>query len=363
MQPKIRILSIDSGGNGGVITARIIQEIEKKAGKHISEIFDYMVGISAGAVIVGYINAAKEPNVPKFKTENLVNFYIESLKEIMESSFSHKIKSGFGIWGALYERSTLDKKLKYSFEDIKLSDTLKPLITYSFSLDKNELRTWSTDKANNEPNENFFIRDAIGASVSAPSIFAPKRTISTNGEELIDVDAGIIRVNPSLLAITTLKESNQNLTNDDFIVVSIGGRIPPHANFSEMYNYGLTGWINSSKVNILEIMLHQDYVATNNIASSILPKYYRFQVDPDTGPVGVFNVKDNILKQLISDTEQYLKDQETQDKLNQVISELSINYENSEEVTTQILNDYTDIPLHGEMALLREGYFCHHEAS
>ena len=57
-----------------------------------------------------------------------------------------------------------------------------------------------------------------------------------------------------------------------------------------------------------EIILHQDYLTTNEITKTTLPKsYFRLQVDPNTGPVGIDNTNYEVLKQLLDNTEEYLR--------------------------------------------------------
>ncbi|XP_033647867.1 calcium-independent phospholipase A2-gamma-like [Asterias rubens] len=47
----IRILSVDGGGTRGVIAIEALREIERRTNKPIRELFDYMIGVSSGAVL------------------------------------------------------------------------------------------------------------------------------------------------------------------------------------------------------------------------------------------------------------------------------------------------------------------------
>ena len=46
-----RILCLDGGGIRGLVTLSILQEIERRTGKRITEIFDWIVGTSTGGII------------------------------------------------------------------------------------------------------------------------------------------------------------------------------------------------------------------------------------------------------------------------------------------------------------------------
>jgi len=57
----INILSLDGGGSKGFVTIEVLKNIEKKCGKPIHEIFDYICGVSTGAVLASLIGIMKMP--------------------------------------------------------------------------------------------------------------------------------------------------------------------------------------------------------------------------------------------------------------------------------------------------------------
>ena len=54
---QIKVLSIDSGGINGVVSLKILCELEKQLAKPISEVFNYFIGSSAGGIIMSLLNS------------------------------------------------------------------------------------------------------------------------------------------------------------------------------------------------------------------------------------------------------------------------------------------------------------------
>ncbi len=57
----INILSLDGGGSKGFVTIEVLKNIEQKCGRPVHEIFDYICGVSTGAVLASLIGIMKAP--------------------------------------------------------------------------------------------------------------------------------------------------------------------------------------------------------------------------------------------------------------------------------------------------------------
>ena len=61
---SIKVLSIDGGGIRGIIPAVILDEIQKRLGKNVCEVFDLIAGTSTGGIIALGIGTAAHNGRP-----------------------------------------------------------------------------------------------------------------------------------------------------------------------------------------------------------------------------------------------------------------------------------------------------------
>jgi len=77
----IRILSIDGGGMKGVIALEVLRRMEAESGKRIHELFDFMVGVSTGSIIVALL-AFK-----KLAVADVESIYNEVGKQVFKQTY------------------------------------------------------------------------------------------------------------------------------------------------------------------------------------------------------------------------------------------------------------------------------------
>jgi patatin-like phospholipase/acyl hydrolase len=258
---RFRILSIDGGGVRGVIPARILQWIEERSGKPISQLFDLIVGTSTGGLITLGLGCPDQKNSPKYSAEHILEVYKEHAGDIFRQSVVRSFFTGKGLWAAKYNRKSYDVILNNLFGDTRLSQAICPVLipTYSLSLGSPNFFASSRCSRTND-NCNCLMRDVAGATSAAPTYFPPKEFRDCNGTRYVEVDAGIYANNPQAIAITEAFQIEPNLRKEDLFIFSIGTGSPKFdTSINKLGNAGVLGWF--LKANLIDIMLdaHTDW--------------------------------------------------------------------------------------------------------
>jgi predicted acylesterase/phospholipase RssA len=256
----------------------------------IQDLCDYVVGTSVGGILGAGLVVSKDGNNPIFTPDQVLDLLKDNAAKIFPkdaNSFQHKViavsafvgasiatffapsviigaAGAFGIqWtttfvglkmlgiaigaGSIfstiaykfsnhldgwflpkYSRDGIDQLLQQYFANFTLTDTVVPFTTVSYSLEEKNPRVWSTFKAKKVKTDNFFLKDALGATSAAPTFFPHKVTLVGDGQRTYyDVDGGIFSNSPVNLAIAVLKKHAdaqvlQRIEKEGMMVLSIG---------------------------------------------------------------------------------------------------------------------------------------------
>ncbi len=234
MGSHYKILSINGGGVRGIVPAKIIERITTITDKPIHELFDYVIGTSAGGIIAVSLTVKNEDGSPKFSTSDVVQIFKEEVQQIFYPghfegwpvlSIAEQFFRGIGqFFAPKYSRDGIDNLLELKLGDATFLNTTMPVTTVSYSLDSDGPRLWSKYRAENEPDyHNYLLRDAAGATSAAPTYFPPKITKTASGEVFHDIDGGIFANSPTMIGVSEfLKAQTIQMHSDKVTVLSIG---------------------------------------------------------------------------------------------------------------------------------------------
>ncbi|CAM1313971.1 PNPLA8 (predicted) [Pycnogonum litorale] len=226
----LRVLSIDGGGMRGLMALRILQRLEKLTNKPVHMMFDYICGVSTGAILAILLGALRLP------IETCKDLYVDISQKVFDQS---------RVWGAgqlvwnhsYYDTNKWSKALNEAIGDVTMIEsarnancpkiaavstvvnqpTLKSFVFRNYTL-PNRVQSNYPGSVSNK------MWEAIRASAAAPGYF---EEFVLDG--LVHQDGGILMNNPSALALHECK----NLWPNEHIqcVISIGnGRYMPTIN-------------------------------------------------------------------------------------------------------------------------------------
>jgi|AntRauTorcE11897_2_1112592.scaffolds.fasta_scaffold00529_3 predicted acylesterase/phospholipase RssA len=176
------VLTIDGGGVRGIISARLLQEIEERTGLPTCELFDLIAGSSTGGILAGALSApAKDdPTKPRYTAKEMVAFYQEYSHIIFPEDKFRQWKHFVPAMSGFFDPKPLEDILEEKLENLTLRDTLTHLMMAGADM-KRFAPVWMSyfheqDKQNAEYQkwENLKLRDAIRASASPPLVFPAK---------------------------------------------------------------------------------------------------------------------------------------------------------------------------------------------
>jgi patatin-like phospholipase/acyl hydrolase len=213
-----KILSFDGGGIRGVLSARILQEVERqikeKTGKALPEYFDMIAGTSTGSILTA--------GVAKGLTSTEI---IQIYKDSGESIFPSKIRVPFltalkeGVVpgkGYKYSHEGLENALREVLGDTPISKIESPIILI-LAYDTLYRNTTFFTNCHPELGERWFdpipLWKICVCSSSAPTYFPPYQLESQKeiGQWFFPhIDGGVCANNPSLAAISQALSISQS---------------------------------------------------------------------------------------------------------------------------------------------------------
>ncbi|NEO52226.1 MAG: patatin [Okeania sp. SIO3B5] len=259
---SFKILCLDGGGIRGVLSAKLLQEVEttvrEKKGQELHEYFNLISGTSTGSILAaGVVCQMKAKDMIDIYLEEGKNIFLESVRQqrnsFRPSTIMRKMMGSYALYpheqGEQGLAKILQKKLIHQeLGSAKISEITRPHILIPAYDVYSRNTTWFT---NNPPNaglwyDNIELWKICTASASAPTFFPPYELPYNEEENLPYIDGGVSANNPVLVAIAhaLLIEKNNGLNLKDIAVLSIGtGNTTCPYSYEEIKEWGLLGWV------------------------------------------------------------------------------------------------------------------------
>ncbi len=204
-QERIKVLIIEGGGIKGVYPVVLLEYLEKKTGKPISELYDVLGGISIGSVIVSLLSIPGESK-PKFTAEDLITLLPSLVAKSLEPSFKQKFLSGYGLLSAIVNNQKFIQILQSNCGNIPFSKALNHLVLYGYNFSTTTLTAFHNRGADLKL-ANPLLYQLLGGTTAFFGIIPPNKILFNplKNPEFIG-DAGIVVVNPVVSSIIDLQK-------------------------------------------------------------------------------------------------------------------------------------------------------------
>lgn len=259
----MKLLAIDGGGIRGIYASHVLERIQKEFKTVFHSEFDLIAGTSTGSIIA----AAIAFGIPISKVTELY-------RERGPSIFRPKRWAFGGTVAPRYSSEPLREALVSVFEDAALSDARTRLVIPATDIGNGDVHVFKS--AYDEKfvrDRNVKVVDAVLASCSAPSYFAPSKV----GPYQLS-DGGLWANNPSLVAVTealTRLGAERSAIRLLSVGTGIGKNYYPFVNADKKWGF-LNGWGISKFISML---LNLQAATASNITQLILDKHQFVRVN------------------------------------------------------------------------------------
>jgi patatin-like phospholipase/acyl hydrolase len=270
------ILSLDGGGIRGVLTATLLERLEKAHPGFLSKV-DLFAGTSTGGILALGLAAGLTPT-------GIGQLYTESGRRVFADSVWDDIHDLGKLTGAEYSNEPLKQAIRERIGDITLGDLPKRVLISSFDLDNEPqtpgvLRTWKPKFFHNFPG-NDSDADQKLVDVALRTSAAPTYFPIYQGY----IDGGVVASNPSMCALAQALDAEaggQNLRQ--VTLLSIGTGINSRFLTQQDADWGLAQWA----PHLVSLMIEGSVGVVDYQCQQILGKRY-LRIDPILpGSIGV----------------------------------------------------------------------------
>jgi len=194
------LLSINGGGLFGIGPANWVPKLKWK--------FDYYAGTSVGSILA----ACYACGMPPLKVQEMFNGDLPKKIFTLPSLPRNPFRE------ATYDSKGAAAVLKEVFGDRRVHETDFPVVIVAWDYDDKRPKVFTS-----RFNRTYLLRDAVLASMSAPTYFPPFRTIEDNGKPEVLGDGGVCGNDPSLAGIAAMRDDGLPARDIKCLNINTGG--------------------------------------------------------------------------------------------------------------------------------------------
>jgi patatin-like phospholipase/acyl hydrolase len=229
----MRVLAIDGGGIRGVIPAVVLAELEQRAGRPVSDMFDLIAGTSTGGILALALTAPGPDGGPRWNATAIIDLYRQEGPRIFSRSLGKRITSVEGLIDERYPSANLREVLERYLGGATIEQARTPMLVPAYDL---VARTPRFFKSWRDDDLGVPMPLAAEATSAAPTYFEPA---VVKGAPLID--GGVFAGNPAMCAYAEARRLKPE--DQDVLLVSLGtgGQTRP-ITFDQAKDWGMLEW-------------------------------------------------------------------------------------------------------------------------
>ncbi len=232
-----RILTLDGGGIRGLLSAVLMDELDRRHPDWLSRV-DMIAGTSTGGILALALANGMQP-------AKLAELYYELGPIIFKDNLLDDVRDLGRMIGADYATKNLRGELEKIFADTRLQDLNKRVLITAFDLDNEaetaKERSWKPKFFHNFPGEDSD-GERHAAAVALYTSAAPTYFPSVDGY----IDGGVVANHPGMVALSQTQDRRSEIQDrpriDEIRLLSIGtGEVLSHIK-GPIHNWGLVQW-------------------------------------------------------------------------------------------------------------------------
>ena len=292
-----KILAIDGGVIRGMVSAMVLDEIERRTGKRIGKMFDLVAGTSSGGILALGLTAPDANGEPAHSAAELAGIFAgEGARIFSRSSFVlwRWVQTAWrwmrGWIRPVYSARPLEQILDEQFGEARIGDAVTDVLVVSYATEKPDTRppgseepkpgpgvhVASRTKAEADGRKNFKMKDIARGSSAGPTFFSAHRValVGHPDKHYALVDGGLVANNPAMCAFSHAQKLGKKL--DEILLVSVGSgsHLDTHR-YRKVRKWGRIQWVRP----ILNVLIGGTAETVDFHLEKMLPedRYFRFQ--------------------------------------------------------------------------------------
>jgi patatin-like phospholipase/acyl hydrolase len=241
--PTVTVLAIDGGGIRGLIPAAFLDRLEKRTGRAVSGLFDYVAGTSTGGILALGLGLARPGGERPYSATELMALYQAEGRNIFHRSLLHALATLGGLNGSRYPEDGVDDVLRRYFEGMRLGDARTNVMVTAYEIEMRcpfFFRSWQARAPETSRSHDYEAWHVARSTSAAPTFFPPHRAVALDGRIYALIDGGVYANNPAVCAWV---EAHDRHPGAEVLVVSLGtGNENRPVRFEDARDWGLAGW-------------------------------------------------------------------------------------------------------------------------